>query len=165
MSKILNHVNHSVFILNWLPQYRRIKKWDDQMVNTIFRKPIHSSRDTVNSRYWERRYNPSSPATYFHISYVKNRECNLAGIFLLNCVIFHMQIFTEIHVAMWHVNWFNRIYRLESMRTVKDFVLVMFFKVGPVLLILIVYTIVFANFVHGKVYLLIFTCKILTIRM
>ena len=104
---------------------------------------IHSSRDTANfdtaiSRYWERYHNPSSPTTYFHISNVKNRECNLAGMFLLNCVIFHMHIFTEIHLPMWHV---------------------IFFKVSLALFILIVSTIVSANCVHGKVDLLIFLLR------
>ena len=111
---------------------------------------------TFFRRYWVWPHNPSSPTTYFHISKVKNRECKLAGIFLLNCVILHMQIFTEIHVAMWHVHWFNRIYRLESILTVKDFVLVMFFKVSLALFILIVSTIIFANCFHGKVDPLIF---------
>ena len=48
------------------------------------------------------------------------------------------------------------IYRLESILAVKDFALVMFFKVSLALFILIVSTIVFADCVHGKVDLLIF---------
>ena len=112
--------------------------------------------DTANSRYWEWFHNPSSLTTYFHISNAKNKDCNLVGIFLLNCVISHMQIFMEIHVTMWHVNWFNRNYRLESILTMKDLVLVMFFIVSLALFMLIVYTIIFAKCVHSKGDLLIF---------